>query len=147
MYEKLGLLYLDISDYNNSIANLENALKIYINQKESDDYDRIRSKIDVIYARIKQTVDQENEKKFQKRKEEEDHKDDKQKNEKAFGKPAEVEKIFKVSESLLNKLVPMELYRLSELQLELEQCRSEFAVAYTVGNSEFLKKLSDNRKK
>jgi hypothetical protein len=92
---------------------LENALKIYINQKESDDYDRIRSKIDVIYARIKQTVDQENEKKFQKRKEEEDHKDDKQKNEKAFGKPAEVEKIFKVSESLLNKLVPMELYRLS----------------------------------
>ena len=70
VYEKLGLLYLDISDYNNSIANLENALKIYINQKESDDYDRIRSKIDVIYARIKQTVDQENEKKFQKRKEE-----------------------------------------------------------------------------
>ena len=35
VYEKLGMLYLDIPDFNNSIINLENALKIFINQKES----------------------------------------------------------------------------------------------------------------
>ena len=33
------------------------------------------------------------------------------------------------------------------MQQLLEQCRSEFAIAYTVGNSEFFNKLSDNRKK
>lgn len=55
--------------------------------------------------------------------------------------------IFKVSDTLLHKLTPIELFRLSELQLLLEQCRSEFAVAYNVGNSEFFKRLSDNRKK
>ena len=45
VYERLGLLYLDAMDFNNAIGHLENALKIYINQKESDDYERIRSKI------------------------------------------------------------------------------------------------------
>lgn len=39
------MLYLDVPDYNNAILHLENALKIFINQKESDDYDRIKMKI------------------------------------------------------------------------------------------------------
>jgi hypothetical protein len=38
----------------------------------------------------------------------------------------------------MNKLSPAELLRLSELQ---------FAMAQAVGNSEFLKKLSDNRRR
>ena len=59
MYEKLGLLYLDVLDFNNAILNLESALKIFINQKESDDYDRIKKKIQLIYDKIKNSVDQE----------------------------------------------------------------------------------------
>lgn len=153
VYEKLGLLYLDVMDFNSAIQHLENALKIYINQKESDDYERIRAKIEIIYGKIKATVDQESlkEKKFQKLKEEEESRRMEdlhvKREEMNFNKSIELDKIFKVSESLLNRLSPMELFRLSNLQLELEECRSEFAVAYTVGNSEFIKKLSDNRKR
>jgi tetratricopeptide (TPR) repeat protein len=150
VYEKLGLLYLDIQDFNNAIANLENALKIFINQKESDDYERIREKIEIIYNKIKLTVDQESlkEKKFQKKKEEEKRIEDIQKsNDLDFKKPLEVDKIFKISDTLMNKLAPMDLFRLSELQLMLEQCRSEFSIAFTVGNSDFFKKLNDNRRK
>ena len=148
VFEKLGLLYLDVADFNSAIAHLENALKIFINQKDSDDYERIRAKIEVIYGKIRSTIDQESlkEKRFQKKKEEEQRLET-QKAELDFKKPAEVDKIFRVSESLLNKLTPLELFRLSDLQLLLEQCRSEFAVAFTVGNSDFFKKLSDNRKK
>ena len=46
-------MYLDVPDFNNSISNLEMALKIFINQKESEDYIRIKNKIEVIYARMK----------------------------------------------------------------------------------------------
>lgn len=52
-YEKLGMLYLDIPDYNNAIIYLQNALKIYINQKESDDYERLKAKVEILYAKIK----------------------------------------------------------------------------------------------
>lgn len=145
----MGLLYLDTLDFNSAVAHLESALKIFINQKESDDYERIRQKIEVVYARIRTAVDQESlrEKRFQKKKKEEEQRlDDIQKPTDDF-KKGDPDKIFKVSDTLLHKLNPMELYRLSELQLLLEQCRSEFAVAFTVGNSEFFKKLSDNRKK
>lgn len=45
------------------------------------------------------------------------------------------DRLFKVNETLLSKLNPMELYRLSELQMELEKCRSEFAIADTIGKS------------
>lgn len=58
VFEKLGLLYLDVADFNSAIAHLENALKIFINQKESDDYERIRAKIEVVYGKIRSTVDQ-----------------------------------------------------------------------------------------
>ena len=58
VYERLGLLYLDIQDFNAAIAQLEGALKIFINQKESDDYERIRQKIEVVHARIKASLDQ-----------------------------------------------------------------------------------------
>jgi hypothetical protein len=150
VFERLGLLYLDILDFNAAVTHLESALKIFINQKESDDYERIRQKIEVVYARIRTAVDQESlrEKRFQKKKEEEQRIDDLQKpaNELDF-KRHDADRIFRVSDGLLHKLNPMELFRLSELQLLLDQCRSEFAVAYTVGNSDFFKKLSDNRKK
>ena len=53
MYEKLGMLYIDISDFNSAIQNMENALKIYINQKENEDYQRIRGKIHTVYVCIK----------------------------------------------------------------------------------------------
>jgi hypothetical protein len=62
-------------------------------------------------------------------------------------KPSDLDKLFKITDNLLLKLTPGELLRLSELQLELEKCRSEFAVSQTIGNSEFFKKLSDNRKR
>ena len=61
--------------------------------------------------------------------------------------PVDLDKLFRVSDSLLNKLMPLELFRLSELQIELGKCRSEFALASIVGKSEFFKKLSDNRKR
>lgn len=47
------MLYLDVPDYNNAISNLENALKIYINQKESEDYERLKAKIEILYAKMR----------------------------------------------------------------------------------------------
>lgn len=100
MYEKLGLLYLDIQDFNNAIFNLENALKIFINQKESEDYERIKNKIEIIYERIKSIVDEENvkEKKFKTKLEEQKRIEDIQKaSENDFKKGLDLDKIFKVS--------------------------------------------------
>jgi hypothetical protein len=103
----------------------------------------------VVHARIRASVDQESqrEKRFQKKKEEQQRIDDIQKPPADMDFKKHPDSIFKVSDTLLHKLTPIDLYRLSELQLLLEQCRSEFAVAYNVGNSEFFKRLSDNRKK
>ena len=55
--------------------------------------------------------------------------------------------MIKFSEGFLNTLNPAEIFRLSELQLELENCHSEFTMAYTVANSEFMKMLGENRLK
>lgn len=51
----------------------------------------------------------------------------------------DVKSLLEIPDSLLNKFNPLELYHFSELQLELEQCDSEFMVAQAVGASKFLK--------
>lgn len=71
VFEKLGMLYLDVPDFNSAIIHLENALKIYINQKESEDYDRLRAKIEIIYQKMGKVIENDlKEKKSRKMKEE-----------------------------------------------------------------------------
>lgn len=65
------MLYLDVPDFNSAIIHLENALKIYINQKESEDYDRLRAKIEIIYQKMDKVIENDlREKKSRKMKEE-----------------------------------------------------------------------------
>ena len=56
---------MDIIDFDNAILNMENALKIYMTQKESDEYKRVKEKITIIYNEVKkQTEKDAKEKKF-----------------------------------------------------------------------------------
>ncbi len=72
--QKLGLLYMDLKDFDKTIFYLQSALKIYVNQKDSDDYQRLRLKIDLIHAKVKIVIENElNEKKNKKLKEDEEN--------------------------------------------------------------------------
>ena len=87
--------------------------------------------------------------KSKKKKEKEKEKEAKEKAKKQLleiKKPVSIaEKLFKLSNQLLAKLAPSELFRLSELQLQLENSRTEFQVVYTVANSQFLQVLAKER--
>ena len=50
-----------------------------------------------------------------------------------------------LNEDFTSKLGLSELYRLSELQLELEKCTTQFGVIYTIGTSPFYENLSPER--
>lgn len=47
-----------------------------------------------------------------------------------------------LTEEFTAKLGLAELFRLSELQLELEKCETQFAVIYTIGTSPFYEHLT-----
>jgi hypothetical protein len=47
-----------------------------------------------------------------------------------------------LTEEFTAKLGLSELYRLSELQLELEKCTTQFGVIYTIGTSPFYENLA-----
>ena len=55
-------------------------------------------------------------------------------------------KVLKLPEEFINRLNAAEALHLSQLQLELEHSKSEFMAITTIGNSEFLKRLSIQRR-
>ena len=46
-----------------------------------------------------------------------------------------------ITEELMDRLNPQELFLLSDLQIDLSTCKSTFSSVYMIGRSQFLKKI------
>lgn len=151
VYHSISLVHQSRKNYQEAINNAEKILLISSKDKNSPEYQNAKNSIKELKENLKASLEgfaseaDSNRGKFL----------DLKKNLKDFRKSSkakaddsaqdnyvdhiDIRSLLQIPDHLLNKMNPLELFHLSELQLELEQCETEFMAAKAVGSSKFLK--------